>query len=331
MDNQLKFWENYPEIQEQLIAVNKIIQAEIGKVNCKVGQALRDSFAINGKLLRPALVLLFAKFSDQDKKTQKRMLNVAASVELLHNATLIHDDIIDESQMRRGVESIQAKYGKHVAVYAGDYLFALCFKLLSDNGKSMKSLQFDGKTMQGILGGELQQLDHAYDLTLTKEDYLNQINGKTGLLFGLSCFLGTYESGQRITLARKAAEYGELMGQAFQIKDDILDYTVTAKQLKKPVLLDVKNGIYSGPLLFALEHDNDQTLRDLVQKGQDLTSDELLQIERLVNELGGVREATELADELSSKSIKILQQKFPEGKARKDIEQLTEQLLSRTY
>lgn len=331
MDNQLYFWNNYPIIQEQLMQVNEIIHAEINKVNGKVGLALRDSFAVNGKLLRPALVLMFAQFAELDKNTKRRMLNVATAVEFLHDATLIHDDIIDESKMRRGVPSIQAKYGKHVAVYAGDYLFALCFKLLSDNGKSMKSLQFDGRTMQGILGGELQQLDHAYDLNLTKNDYLEQIKGKTGLLFGLSCFLGTYESGLKISLARQAAEYGEIMGQAFQVKDDILDYTMSANQLKKPVLLDVKNGIYSGPLIFALERDKDATLRTLVAKKQELTPAELREIERLVNELGGVQVANELADELTAKSIKLLKQKFPENKARADIEQLTAQLISRTY
>lgn len=330
MSRNLEIWEEKFDIAPQLSSVQKTIKKEVSKVHGRVGQSLKDAFNANGKLVRPALVILFARFgsvaTDDDK-----LINIAASVEILHNATLIHDDLIDESDLRRGQPSVQAKYGKKVAVYAGDYLFAICFRLLSDNSKSMDSLRVDGRTMQGILGGELEQLDNTYNPNLSKEAYLNQINGKTGLLFGLSAFLGSFESDLPQKKAKKAAEFGELLGQAFQIQDDILDYTKTAEDINKPVLLDVKNGIYSGPLIFALQNDHDNKLQDLIEKGKKLTNPELNEVRELVVKLGGVQKAQELAETQTDKALTILDKNFPDGPAKDDIKNLAEILLNRQY
>lgn len=325
------FWDQYPDLQQDLIDVHKIIIDKINPVQSNLGEALRYNFASPGKMLRPALILLFGQLGSQYPSKRSHLLNIAASTEMLHNATLIHDDIIDEATIRHGQESIYAKYGKHVAVYAGDYLFAVSLALLSSNTKIMDNVKADSKAMQDILVGETEQYNNTYNPNITIKQYLNQIKGKTAVLFGFSCFIGLFETTNKISLALKAKKFGELLGQTFQLKDDILDYTVSANQLKKPVLLDVKDGVYSGPLIFALQNDHTNILHDLINKGQNLTSVELVKIQHLVVELDGVKQAQALADKYNDQAIKILEKSFSNDETTNQIKQLTKKMLNRQY
>lgn len=325
------FWNNFPQIQENMIDINHIILKHVNSVPGLLGEALRDTFAVPGKMLRPACVMLFGEFGPDADQKHDELQKIATSIETLHNATLIHDDIIDESSMRHGRPSIQTKYGKHIAVYAGDYLFALSLTLLSENAQSLHSVIADGKTMQNILVGETEQYNNAYNIDISEKNYLDQIKGKTGVLFGLACFIGAYESGLNVTKALKAKKFGEYLGQAFQLKDDILDYTTTSSTLKKPVLLDVKDGIYSGPLIFALQNDNSGHLHNLVKLGRKLTQDQLQEIEKMVNILGGVKRAQKLADKYTDKALRSLQRNWPDNQNRQQLEELTNILLKRSY
>lgn len=329
--NKFTFWDSFPQVQKDMIEINQIILKHVNSVPGLLGQALEDTFAVPGKMLRPACVMLFGAFGPDADQKQDELKRIATSIETLHNATLIHDDIIDESSMRHGRPSIQTKYGKHIAVYAGDYLFALSLTLLSENAQSLHSVIADGKTMQNILVGETEQYNNAYNINISEKEYLNQIKGKTGVLFGLACFIGAYESGIKVTKALKAKQFGEYLGQAFQLRDDILDYTTTSSTFKKPVLLDVKDGIYSGPLIFALQNDNNNHLHELVKMGKDLTQDQLHEIENLVNHLGGVERAQKLADQYTEKALASLKKHWPDNENRALIEQLTGRLLKRQY
>lgn len=329
--NKFTFWDSFPQVQKDMIEINQIILKHINSVPSLLGEALEDTFAVPGKMLRPACVMLFGAFGPGATQKHDELQKIATSIETLHNATLIHDDIIDESSMRHGRPSIQTKYGKHIAVYAGDYLFALSLTLLSENAQSLHSVIADGKTMQNILVGETEQYNNAYNINISEKEYLNQIKGKTGVLFGLACFIGAYESGIKVTKALKAKQFGEYLGQAFQLRDDILDYTTTSSTFKKPVLLDVKDGIYSGPLIFALQNDDNNHLHELVKMGKDLSQDQLHEIENLVNHLGGVERAQKLADQYTEKALASLKKHWPDNENRALIEQLTGRLLKRQY
>ena len=329
--NKFTFWDNFPQVQKDMIEISHIILKHVNSVPGLLGQALEDTFAVPGKMLRPACVMLFGAFGPDADQKHDELQKIATSIETLHNATLIHDDIIDESSMRHGRPSIQTKYGKHIAVYAGDYLFALSLTLLSENAQSLHSVIADGKTMQNILVGETEQYNNAYNIDISEKEYLDQIKGKTGVLFGLACFIGAYESGIKVTKALKAKQFGEYLGQAFQLRDDILDYTTTSSTFKKPVLLDVKDGIYSGPLIFALQNDDNNHLHELVKMGKDLTQDQLHEIENLVNHLGGVERAQKLADQYTEKALASLKKHWPDNENRALIEQLTGRLLKRQY
>lgn len=280
LENKFIFWNNFPNTQQDMMQINHLILKQVNKVPGLLGKALQDAFAVPGKMLRPACVMLFSNFGPNAKQKHDELLKIATSIETLHNATLIHDDIIDESSMRHGRPSIQTKYGKHIAVYAGDYLFALSLTLLSKNAQDLYSVIADGKTMQNILVGETEQYNNAYNIDISEKEYLDQIKGKTGVLFGLACFIGAYESGIKVSKSLKAKKFGEYLGQAFQLRDDILDYTTTSSNFKKPVLLDVKDGVFSGPLIFALQNDNTGKLHDLVKLGKDLTQEQLKEIEK---------------------------------------------------
>ncbi|UWI43075.1 polyprenyl synthetase family protein [Lactobacillus paragasseri] len=329
--NKFTFWDSFPQVRKDMIEINQIILKHVNSVPGLLGQALEDTFAVPGKMLRPACVMLFGAFGPDATQKHDELQKIATSIETLHNATLIHDDIIDESSMRHGRPSIQTKYGKHIAVYAGDYLFALSLTLLSENAQSLHSVIADGKTMQNILVGETEQYNNAYNINISEKEYLNQIKGKTGVLFGLACFIGAYESGIKVTKALKAKQFGEYLGQAFQLRDDILDYTTTSSTFKKPVLLDVKDGIYSGPLIFALQNDDNNHLHELVKMRKDLTQDQLHEIENLVNHLGGVERAQKLADQYTEKALASLKKHWPDNENRALIEQLTGRLLKRQY
>ena len=149
MVNEAKFWQDMPEVQQQLNQIDPIIQDNLASIKGKLGEALRYAFSASGKRLRPAFVLEFGQLQKPAKND--RLLKIATSVEVLHNATLIHDDIIDESPDRHGRESIQAKYGKQIAVYAGDFLFALSLRMLSNNTSKITNLRINGSAMQNIL------------------------------------------------------------------------------------------------------------------------------------------------------------------------------------
>lgn len=263
--NTNSFWSDIPELESALNKVDQVIQAELQDVSGQLGIAVREHFQAKGKMLRPALFLLF--FSGKNKKhSLNKGYRLAASIEMLHNATLIHDDIVDNSPIRHGKPSIYAKYGKHTAVYTGDLLFALSLNLLSKNASKLTNLQLNSKAMSGILQGEVAQFGQNYNLNITIEEYLKQIKGKTALLFGYSANLGALEGNLGQSSASHAKEFGENLGMLFQIQDDLLDYASSTEDFHKPVLLDVQDGVYSAPLIFALQKDDNNELHNLVKK-----------------------------------------------------------------
>lgn len=317
-------WQNYPEIETELAQSLALIEDNIHTKNQAVTDAILKMISAGGKLLRPAYCLLFSQFNAVDRQ---KMIALAAAVETLHTATLIHDDIVDDSNLRRHQESIQARFGKDVAVYAGDYLFVVCFKLLANYASDLKSIQFNSQTMDQILDGELSQMTTRYNLDLTPEQYLQQINGKTGQLFALSCFIGAYESQKGLKFARQAEKIGLNIGLAFQILDDILDYTQTDVDFGKPVLDDMRCGVYSIPLIMALQS-NRQTLAPYLEKQAAMTDADVHAVQGIVRQSGSVEKAQALAQAYTNRALAGLA-KLPDMPAKTTLQQLTERLLTR--
>ncbi|MBP2057751.1 heptaprenyl diphosphate synthase [Lactobacillus colini] len=318
-----------PEIEQELKQINPIIMNNIKPTKGKLGEALQYTFSTTGKQLRPALALEFGQL--EKSQLNKKLLNIAASIEVLHNATLIHDDIIDESPRRHGKTSIQKKYGKQIAVYAGDYLFALSLQLLSGNTSKITNLRMNSNAMRNILAGETAQFGNEFNIKITERDYLNQIKGKTAILFGYSCFIGALEGGLSRKQAKIAEKIGENIGMAFQLKDDVLDYTSKSDILNKPVLADIVNGIYTGPLIFALKNDENDNLLNLVQKGKKINKTDLSQINHLVQKYGGIKSTEALANQYTNKALHLLKNDFDQYQRSKNIEWIINKLFIRNY
>lgn len=321
-------WKDYPSLESELKQTIELMEQSIQLKNKPVQQALLEMIHAGGKLLRPAYQLLFSQFGpEQDRK---KAVSIAAAIEMLHTATLIHDDIVDDADLRRNQQTIRAQFGNNTAVYAGDYLFVSCFKLMADYASSMRSLQLNSRSMEKILTGELGQMTDHYNLALTVNEYLENISGKTAELFALSCSIGAYESGSSQRFSKKASEIGQEIGLAFQIKDDILDYTQTSDTIGKPVLEDVRQGVYSLPLIYALENDR-QELTPLLEKKSHMTEADTRQVLLLVHKLGGVTRAQDLAQAYTQRALQKIE-KLPDTSqhTRETLYSLTSLILHRT-
>ncbi|WP_034551681.1 polyprenyl synthetase family protein [Carnobacterium funditum] len=319
------FWEPYLELQTELESVTQVMAKQIRLRNKEIEAALLDSIYAGGKMIRPAYTLLFSKFGNTQHVD--RTLALAAAVELLHTATLIHDDVIDDSPLRRGTPSLQSKYGKDVAVYAGDYLFTVCFRLLSTYADTQEHIEINTRGMERILMGELDQMHLRYNKNMSIRGYLTQISGKTAQLFALACYSGALNGGQTEFFSRNGYYIGSHIGMAFQITDDILDYSQTLNVFGKPVLEDVRQGIYTAPLIFALQ-ENNKRLRELVDKEAHMTGEDAKEVQQLVIELDGLEKAKQLARKYTQKAMKRIEQ-LPEQQEKEHIKKITLSLLDR--
>lgn len=318
-------WEAYPELQSELIQTIELMDSKIRLRNKPIEHALIDMMHTGGKLVRPAYTLLFSTFGEDHDPSRARAF--AAAIEVLHMATLIHDDIIDDSPKRRGQNTIQSKYGKDVAVYAGDYLFTISFKLLTDYSNSMKQMQINTSGMERILMGEIDQMNLRYNQKITIRNYLTQISGKTAQLFALACYSGALEGGQTEKFARHCYYIGSHIGMAFQIMDDVLDYSQTAESFGKPVLEDMRQGIYSAPLIYAIRK-NPSIFKELLKKREQITNEDTHKVQKLVIDLGGLDEAQRLARKYTFKALKRIDQ-LPDTAEKEIIRKVTTSLLQR--
>ena len=261
-----QIWNTYPEIERGLEEVKSIILSEMMVLHPAVTSKIVEYVEAPGKYLRAGLCLLFAQMSEGEISRSK--LYIAAHLEVLHLATLIHDDVIDGADKRRGVEAAHQQFSNRIAIYTGDYLLAYSGRLLGKGLRLLDVTQDDlnlgnDKLMETILRGELSQLINQFDANMTMKTYLKQIQGKTAFLFGLACQLGSFVPGQSKKESQLAFRAGQALGMAFQIRDDLIDYQLEVEESGKPRLQDIQNGIYTAPLLFAMQEDN--SIRQFLQ------------------------------------------------------------------
>jgi heptaprenyl diphosphate synthase len=200
-----------------------------------------------GKRLRPALALLAAAFGEADPR---RLLQAAAALELVHVASLYHDDVMDRAPLRRGEASVNARWGNAPAAAAGTYLFARATALLAGLGDGANHLA--SRASVELCSGQLQEVENAYNLELSETVHLAILRRKTATLFELPCRLGALLSGLSAQRAESLAAYGRFLGLAFQLADDALDLTAESDQVGKATGADLRAGIYSLPVLLTL-------------------------------------------------------------------------------
>lgn len=318
------FWDKYATIQKDLQNVKQVMEQSAKCSQRAMEESLLELMNSGGKMLRPAFVVIGGGFGNVKSK---RIHNLAAVIEMLHMATLIHDDIIDNASTRRGALTTQARYGKTFAVFMGDYLFAKCFMLLSKN-TSMENMRSISKVISRICTGEIEQFSSRFSTEVSVNQYLRRIAAKTAALFSLSLYVGGHESGCSEKLSRSLMSIGYNIGMAFQIIDDILDYEGNEKVVGKPLGNDIKQGIFTIPLLYALKKDKHR-LNKLISK-KNYSEEDISNIIDIVKELGGVEKAKNLAERYTEKAFKGIS-RLPDCESKNILFEVTKGLLSRDY
>jgi len=312
-------------MKRDLLAVLKVIDTNITLRDKKARKTVLDLLHAGGKLLRPAFFLLIAQAGKTYNKDQ--LIHVASSIEVLHMATLIHDDIIDEADSRRGLPTIQSQFGSKYALYTGDYLFCVCFRILAKYADTLSTIEFNTSTVEKILTGELEQMDSRYNTNITVKQYLHQISRKTAALFAMSCQMGAALSGVDPLAKINAKKIGHEVGMAFQILDDILDYTQASSTIGKPTLEDMKQGVYSLPLIYAMNQNKAAFVR-ILEKKEQLSDEDVDEIVTLIHQYDGVEHAKKLSVKYTDKAIGRIK-KLPDCESTTIMLELTEQLLQR--
>ncbi|WP_058486810.1 polyprenyl synthetase family protein [Defluviitalea phaphyphila] len=300
----MDLWKAYPEINIDLDKMEKYMKKVVRsrkKILTEISLELIES---GGKRLRPAFVILGARYGK--KFEEEKIIPLASAIELLHTATLVHDDIIDDSKLRRGKITVQAKWGKDMAVYTGDYLFTKAFTILSDK-TSFKHMNRIARAVRAICEGEIDQYEIKYNVNVSVIDYLKRIYRKTAILFAMSILTGAYEAKASKKTLNALGKFGVYFGMAFQIRDDLLEYTSTEKKEGKPMGTDIKQGIYTLPLLFALEDNKvNKELKKLLSKKENVDDEDIEKIIMLVKQTKALDNTEILKNKFINKALKEL-------------------------
>jgi octaprenyl-diphosphate synthase len=235
-------------LDDDLQATNRAIIARMDSPVALIPQLAAHLVAAGGKRLRPLLTLASAKLCGYQGG---RHVQLAACVEFIHTATLLHDDVVDESILRRGLASANAVFGNKASVLVGDFLFARAFQLMVADG-SLEVLRILSTAAATIAEGEVLQLTTQNDLATTEKKYFEVIRGKTAALFAAACEVGGVIAGRRPEECAALASYGMDLGMAFQLIDDALDYNANAAELGKTVGDDFREGKLTFPVLLAI-------------------------------------------------------------------------------
>ncbi len=231
----------------------KIVEEELQKTVRTQDPLLTETSAhllkAGGKRLRPAFTLVAGKTY---KYNPDKLIPLATALELIHMASLVHDDVIDDSYVRRGKPTVKANWGDQISIYTGTYLFAQSLVLIARCDNPVISRVLADISVK-MCEGEIQEIVTSFNVTQTIKDYFLRIKKKTALLISASCQLGAVACGAPEYHVKALARYGYYLGMAFQIGDDILDFTASEKMLGKPVGSDLRQGIVTLPVIFALD------------------------------------------------------------------------------
>jgi len=268
-----------------------------------ISSVARHLLKSKGKRIRPAFVFLAARATGFYTES---VVDASLAIELIHTATLLHDDVVDESDVRRGQETVNYKWKNLISVLMGDYIFAKAFRVMVETD-SIQLIDAISRATERVSVGELRQIEETQNYALSEETYLEIIADKTASLFAVSCEVGPILNGGDAEQRRKFNEFGEKIGTAFQIADDLLDFVgepdVTGKELGN----DVFNGYVTLPLIHSLKKVSDSAGReiiDLLKKGAGKRTFE--KIYAFVEENGGLEYTSRRASELGEQALESI-------------------------
>lgn len=313
----------FASVQDRIDLVEALIRKQSRADHPELKAALDHLLASGGKRVRPAVTLLagtlFGAAADD-------LITLAAAIELLHTATLVHDDLIDGSLLRRGTPTINAQWSPAATVLTGDFVFARAAKLAAET-KSVQVMNMFATTLTTMVNGEIKQLFNNREIS-SRDEYFSRIYAKTASMFELATGAAAILGDADEEIVDSALRFGYEVGIAFQIVDDILDFTGQQTTVGKPVASDLRQGLVTLPALYFLDaYPDDPDLKKILSGGnyRDEHIDDLV---RAIRKSGAIDQAKEEAGEFADRAISILGT-FPESPERQALEDLSRYIVNR--
>ena len=288
-------------IAPDLKALDEVIKRRLASEVALIDQISGYIIQSGGKRVRPALLILVAKALSSGREIP-HVLDLAAVVEFIHTATLLHDDVVDASTLRRGRATANETFGNPASVLVGDFLHTRSFQMMVETG-SMRVMEILSEATNIIAEGEVLQLMNMHDASLTETDYLKVIRSKTAKLFEASARLGAVLAESTTQIEEACATYGQALGTAFQIIDDVLDYDGNASEMGKNLGDDLREGKATLPLIAAMARgapEQAQTIRHAIEEG---STEQLAAIIDIVKQTGALQVARQAASDEAHRAI----------------------------
>jgi heptaprenyl diphosphate synthase len=320
----MKFKMMYSFLNSDIDIVEEALEEAVYADSALLREASLHLLQAGGKRIRPLFVLLAASFGTYDIHIMKK---VAVSLELIHAASLIHDDVIDDAEIRRGKQTVKAKWDNRIAMYTGDYIFARSLELMTEINKP-EAHKILAHTMVELAIGEIEQIKDKYRFEQNIKDYFRRIKRKTALLISTSCQLGAITADVEKNVHIKLAQFGYYVGMSYQIIDDILDFTGTEKELGKPSGGDLLQGNITLPVLFAME--NEEIRKEIVKIHENSSREEMDKIIRLIIQSGSIERSREISNHYLEKALLVVEQ-LPQNEAKATLKSIAKYIGKRKF
>ncbi|MDF2669064.1 MAG: heptaprenyl diphosphate synthase [Paenibacillus sp.] len=324
----MKLMDIYARMKREIAQIERELEDSIYSEQPLLKETSLHLLKAGGKRIRPVFVLLASQFGTYDLDRVKK---IAVPLELIHMASLVHDDVIDDANTRRGQLTVRSKWDNRIAMYTGDYIFAKALTVVTQL-PNPRIHQILSKAIVEMSIGEMEQIRYFFQTEQSVRTYLLRIRRKTALLIAISCQLGAIASETSYEVSLQLYKFGYNVGMAFQIRDDILDLTGTEKQLGKPPGSDIKQGNITLPILLALQQpDLKERLLSEIKRIQEV--DGQTNVDPFLNLIRG-SSCVQQADDISSKYIEKAIQALdglPNIRAKKDLISIARFIGSRSY
>jgi heptaprenyl diphosphate synthase len=319
----------YARKKKDVAAIERELEECIYSEHAMLRETSLHLLKAGGKRIRPVFVLLSGEFGTYQLETMK---HIAVPLELIHMATLVHDDVIDDANTRRGQLTVRSKWDNRIAMYTGDYILGKALGVITRIPNPTVH-QIMSKAMVEVCIGEMEQIRSFFHAEQTIRDYLLRVKRKTALLIAISCQLGAIAAEAPDWICSKLYDFGYNVGMAYQIRDDILDLTGTEKQLGKPPGSDIKQGNITIPVLFAIGENPEiksAVLEELARIEQLDGQTDVSRFLELIRSSHGVSKAEQLSQKYIDKAIHALDQ-LPDIRAKRDLTEVAHFIGNRSY
>jgi all-trans-nonaprenyl-diphosphate synthase len=316
----------FAPVESDLDQLVENLKQLVGAKNPILYAAAEHLFQAGGKRMRPAIVFLLSRAMSGDADISARHRRLAEITEMIHTASLFHDDVVDEADVRRGVETVNYRFGNRIAIQAGDFMFAQASWYLA-NLDSLPVVKLLSEVIKDFAEGEIQQGLSSFDTEVSLESYLEKSYYKTASLIANSAKAAGVLSDVSPDLQEDLYQFGRGVGLAFQVVDDILDFTGTTDALGKPAGSDLKSGNLTAPVLFAMEEK--PYLQVLIER--ELTEPgDLEEAIALINNSQGIARSRALAESFAAEALQRLE-KLPSSPSKQALVELTDYIIKRLY